>query len=103
MRYRTPTYTVDIEDWEGKCSWRCKLKVTTWGRPARRYGVPMSERHEAEPAEYEVLSVSRTVHGISVSEVIEHPDPEAFAAANDEEIWEDIENQRRDELEDYDV
>ena len=102
MRYR-PTYTVDIEDWEGKCSWRCKLRVTTWGRPAVLRGVPMIDRHPEEPAEYEVVSVSRTVHGISVSEVIEHPDPEAFVAANDEEIWEDIHDQRQDELENYDV
>jgi len=97
MRYRTPTFTVDIEDWEGKCSWRCKLRVTTWGRPAVLRGVPMSERHEAEPAEYEVIDVTCD----ETKE--EHLDPEAFAAANDEEIWEDIARQRRDELEDYDV
>jgi len=97
MRYRTPAFTVDIEDWEGKCSWRCKLKVTTWGRPARRYGVPMSERHEAEPAEYEVIDVTCD----ETKE--EHLDPEAFAKENDEEIWNWIHELRQDEQEDHRV
>ena len=96
MRYR-PTYTVDIEDWEGKCSWRCKLRVTTWGRAAVLRGVPMIDRHPEEPAEYEVIDVTcDETKG-------EHPDPEAFAAEHDEEIWEDIHRQRQDELEDYRV
>lgn len=102
MRYRTPHYYVQLEDPQG-VEWDCKLRVTTWGRPARLRGVPLIERHPEEPAEYEVVSVSRTVHGISVGEAIEHPDPEAFVAERDEEIWEAIHELRQDELEDYRV
>ena len=82
----TPTYLVPVSDTEDT-EWWCQIRVTTWGRPAVLRGVPMIDRHPEEPAEYEVLSVSRTVHGISVSEVIEHPDPAAFAKENAEEIW----------------
>jgi hypothetical protein len=99
MRYRTPTFTVLATDEDGY-EWECRVKVLTWGDPGRRWGHP-DQRYPPEPAEYEVLSVSREDYDGSPVEV--HPYPEEFAEENNEEIWEAIHELRQDEQEDYRV
>tara|TARA_R100001594_G_C3915998_1_gene234523 strand:+ start:65 stop:349 length:285 start_codon:yes stop_codon:yes gene_type:complete len=92
-RYKS-RYKVDILR-HGQ-EWTLEVEVTSWGRPAKRYGVPLIERHPEEPPEFDILSA--TCEDGEVSD-----DPDTIADLQWDVILEDVLDQRQQELEDYRV
>ena len=87
------TYTIYTSD-EHDTAWAIEVKVLTWGSSGRNG--PPETWHPPEPPEYEVLAVTDETGKT-------HPAPDAFAAERDDDIWADIDDQWRDNQEDYRV